>query len=271
MAISPPPAPPSGRVATNVHRPTANASVIPMESVHILDVPVSRIGQAEVLALLTEFIRSGEPHMVVTADASAAVIAASDAEFRAVVNGADLVTPDSAGMLWAARRLGRPLPERVSGVDLAERLCELAARHGWGIFFFGAAPGVADVAAARMQARYPGMRIAGTAHGFLSDAEQGELEDRIRQARPEVLLVAMGIPRQEKWIWRRKAALGVPLAMGVGGSFDVFAGNVARAPAWMQRRGLEWLYRLAMNPRKISKVATLPRFVWMVLRRGSSG
>jgi N-acetylglucosaminyldiphosphoundecaprenol N-acetyl-beta-D-mannosaminyltransferase len=245
--------------------------VIPLEWVQVLDVPISRVNPREALAILTGFIESGRPHLVVTADASAVVIAAEDGEFREIVQGASLVTPDSAGILWAARKLGKPLPERVSGVDLAERLCELAGQHGWGVFFYGAARGVAEAAAAEMQARYPGMRIAGAAHGFLSDAEQGDLEARIRTARPEVLLVAMGIPRQEKWIWRRMEALGVPVSMGVGGSFDVFAGHVHRAPLWMQSRGLEWLYRLWMNPRKISKVATLPRFVLMVLRHSRGG
>jgi N-acetylglucosaminyldiphosphoundecaprenol N-acetyl-beta-D-mannosaminyltransferase len=242
-----------------------------MEWVKVLDVPISRVNQEEAMAILTGFIRSGEPHLVVTADASAAVIAAGDAEFREIVNQADLVTPDSAGILWAARRLGRPLPERVSGVDLAERLCGLAGRYGWGVYFYGAAPGVAEAAAAEMQARFPGMRIAGTAHGFLNEGEQAALEDRIREAHPEILLVAMGIPRQEKWLWKRLNSLRVPVSMGVGGSFDVFAGNVSRAPVWMQRHGLEWLYRLAMNPKKISKVATLPRFVLMVLRHGGRG
>jgi len=242
-----------------------------VEQVRVLDVPISRVTNEQALAILTGFVESREPHLVVTADASAVVTAAQDAEFRAVVQGADLVTPDSTGILWAARRLGKPLPERVSGVDLAARLCELAGKHGWGVFFYGAAPGIADEAAASMQARYPGMRIAGTAHGFLNAHEQTELESRIREARPELLFVAMGIPRQEKWIWSRMSRLGVPVSMGVGGSFDVFAGRVSRAPLWMQRRGLEWLYRLWKNPRKISKVATLPRFVLLVLQRGQRG
>jgi N-acetylglucosaminyldiphosphoundecaprenol N-acetyl-beta-D-mannosaminyltransferase len=222
------------------------------------------------MATLEEFIRSGEPHMVVTADSSAIVIAAADEEFRRIVNSADLVTADSAGILWAARRLGCPLPERVSGVDLADQLCALCARSGHSVFLYGAAPSVAEAAAANLQARYPGLRIAGMAHGFLNDAEQQRLMETIHAARPQVLLVAMGIPRQEKWIYRNLARLGVPVAMGVGGSFDVFAGRVRRAPVWMQRRGLEWIYRLLSNPRKIAKVATLPRFVWMVLRAGRS-
>jgi N-acetylglucosaminyldiphosphoundecaprenol N-acetyl-beta-D-mannosaminyltransferase len=242
-----------------------------IEWVRVLDVPISRVTNEEALALLKEFVRSDAPHVVVTADAAAVVTAAADPEFRAVVHGADLVTPDSAGMLWAARRLGSPLPERVSGVDLVDQLCRLAGKHGWSVFFYGAAPGVAEAAAARLQERCPGMRIAGTAHGFLSETEQIALEERIREAKPDLLFVAMGIPRQEKWIWKRKEALGVPVAMGVGGSFDVFAGRVTRAPVWMQRHSLEWLYRLCKNPRKISKVASLPRFVLLVLRRGRRG
>jgi N-acetylglucosaminyldiphosphoundecaprenol N-acetyl-beta-D-mannosaminyltransferase len=240
----------------------------PAERIDLLGLPISRVTSREALAILAEFVRAGEPRLVVTADASAVVTAARDADFRAIVKNAALVTPDGAGILWACRRLGRPLPERVSGVDLMERLCELAGQHGWSAFFYGAAPGVAAEAAASLQARFPGMRIAGSAHGFLSSEEQAALEDQIRAARPELLFVAMGIPRQEKWIGSRMQSLGVPVAMGVGGSFDVFAGRVSRAPLWMQRRGLEWLYRLSKNPRKISKVAALPQFVLLVLLRG---
>jgi N-acetylglucosaminyldiphosphoundecaprenol N-acetyl-beta-D-mannosaminyltransferase len=249
-------------------RPPRSPLTPKIERVNVLDVPISRLNNQEALAVLTEFVRSGQPHLVVTADASAVVTAARDPDFRAVIQSADLVTPDSAGILWAARRLGRPLPERVSGVDLAERLCELAGQYGWGVFFYGAAPGVADEASRAMHNRYPRMRIAGTAHGFLNEREQTDLEERIVVARPELLFVALGIPRQEKWLQSRMSRLGVPLSMGVGGTFDVFAGRVNRAPVWMQRRGLEWLYRLWKNPRKISKVATLPRFVLLVLLRG---
>jgi N-acetylglucosaminyldiphosphoundecaprenol N-acetyl-beta-D-mannosaminyltransferase len=240
----------------------------PLDWIPMLGVRVTRLTQAQAMATLAEFIGSGAPHRVITADSSAVVIAAGDEEFRRIVNSADLVTADSAGILWAARRLGCPLPERVSGVDLADQLCALCARDGHSVFLYGAAPGVAEAAAANLQARYPGLRVAGTAHGYLNETEQQQLVETIRAARPQVLLVALGIPRQEKWIHRNLARMGVPVAMGVGGSFDVFAGRVRRAPLWMQRHGLEWIYRLASNPRKIAKVATLPRFVWMVLRAG---
>ncbi len=245
--------------------PSVEAEPIP--SFDLLGLPVSRVDRAGALRALRGFIASGKPHLVLTADASGAVIAAGDPEFQAIWRRADLVTPDSTGILWAARRLGAPLPERVSGVELAEELCRIGAEDGFGLFFYGAAPGVAEAAAHAMEARYPRLRVAGTAHGFLSTVAQAELVERIRALRPAVLLVALGIPRQEKWLAANLDRLGVPVCMGVGGTFDVLAGNVDRAPPWMQRRGLEWLYRLLRNPRKIAKVATLPRFVWRVLRR----
>lgn len=247
---------------------TAETSVPATEWISILGVRVTRLTHAETMSRLEAFIESGTPHLVVTADSSGIVTASEDAEFREIVNRADLVTPDSTGILWAARRQGTPLPERVSGCDLAEQLCALAARRGYRVFFYGAAPGVAEEAAATMQARYPGLTMAGVAHGFLTPAEQAELVERVRDARPHVLLVALGIPRQEKWLATNLTRLGVPVGMGVGGSFDVFSGRVRRAPLWMQRNGLEWLYRLASNPKKLAKVASLPRFVWMVLRSG---
>jgi N-acetylglucosaminyldiphosphoundecaprenol N-acetyl-beta-D-mannosaminyltransferase len=245
---------------------TSVAAEPAIDWIHLLGVALSRVTLEEALARIEGFIQTREPHLVVTADSSAIVIASEDEEFRRIINAADLVTPDSTGILWAARRLGYALRERVSGVDLAERLCERGARYGYSLFLYGAAPGVAEAAAVKLCARYPGLRIAGTAHGFLPEAEQEALLARIEAARPDILLVAMGIPRQEKWIHRHMARLQVPVAMGVGGSFDVFAGNVARAPGWFQRHGLEWAYRLYKNPRKIAKVLTLPRFVLMVLR-----
>ena len=236
-------------------------------TIDLLGMKVSRVDRAEALEILQQFIDSGEPHLVVTADASGHVIASGDPEFLRIVNSADLVTPDSTGVLWAARKLGTPLAERVSGVDLAEQLCAESARRGYGVYFYGAAPGVAKEAAETMRRRYPGANIVGTADGFQNSPEQQEaLLADIRAKRPAVLLVAMGIPKQEKWIVRHLEELRVPVCMGVGGSFDVFSGRVDRAPEWMQRRGLEWLYRLARNPKKYSKVATLPVFVLRVLR-----
>jgi N-acetylglucosaminyldiphosphoundecaprenol N-acetyl-beta-D-mannosaminyltransferase len=220
----------------------------------------------ETIEAIDRFIREGGPHHVVTLDSSMCVMAERDSELRQIVECAELVTPDSVGILWACRRLGYPLPERVSGVEIVERLCAASPERGYRLYFLGAAPGVAERAAARMQARYPGCHIVGARDGYFREREEIGVVREIATARPDILCVAMGIPKQEKWIARYRAVLGVPVLIGVGGTFDVFSGKVKRAPDWVQRLNLEWLYRFAHNPRKIRKVMTLPRFVWMTLR-----
>jgi N-acetylglucosaminyldiphosphoundecaprenol N-acetyl-beta-D-mannosaminyltransferase len=217
------------------------------------------------LSAIEQFIISGKPHMVVTADASAVVMAQRDSELERIISQADLVTPDSAGVLWAAKRLGLPFPERVSGVDIVSSLCDISARKGYRIFLMGSAPGVTACAAEMLKVRYPGLQIAGTHHGYFTPEESPALVSKIQAAKPDILFVALGIPRQEKWICDNMQDLQVPVSIGVGGTFDVLSGSVKRAPKWMQRHSLEWAYRLWCNPRKISKVMTLPVFVCMVL------
>lgn len=218
------------------------------------------------LEAIEGFIRSRTPHVVVTCDASCVVLAQKDRGLRDIVNSADLVTPDSIGILWAARLNGVPLPERVSGCDMLVLLCERASTLGHRVYLLGAAPGVADAAAENLKQRYPGLRIVGTQHGYFGPGETDGVVEAVRDAKPDLLFVAFGIPMQEKWIRRHMEALDVPVCMGIGGSLDVLSGKVKRAPTWMQRHGLEWVYRLASNPKKIGKVMTLPRFVLLVLR-----
>lgn len=233
-----------------------------MESINLLGVRIDNITMAEALGAIEGFLESGVPHIIVTADASGVVIAQDDEELRRIVNEADLVTPDSAGILLASKLYGKPLKEKVSGVDLAVELSSLAAKHGYPIFLLGAAPGIAEAAAENLKQRFPGLRIAGTHDGYFTDDEP--VVRRIAESGAKILFVAMGIPKQEKWIARHLDQLGVSVAMGVGGTYDVLSGRVHRAPEWMRRHGLEWAHRLARNPRKIGKVATLPRFLWMV-------
>jgi len=236
------------------------------ERLPLLDLCVDCVSMDRTLAILADFIADRRPHRVITLDSSMCVIARMDPELRDIVRNADLITPDSTGILWAARRLARPLPERVSGVEIVERLAEMSAERGWRLFFLGAEPGVAEEAARRMQKRNVGCVIAGTHHGYFTPEEEPAVLARVREARPDVLCVGLGIPRQEKWIARHWQELGVPVMIGVGGTFDVLSGRVPRAPEWMRRSGLEWAYRLFRNPRKIRKVMTLPRFAAMVLR-----
>jgi N-acetylglucosaminyldiphosphoundecaprenol N-acetyl-beta-D-mannosaminyltransferase len=151
-------------------------------------------------------------------------------------------------------------------VELVAQLARLSHERGYRLYFLGAAPGVAERAASTLRQRFPNAQIVGITHGYFSPEAEPTVLAHIRQARPDVLLVGMGMPRQEKWIARHKQTLGVPVSVGVGGSFDIYAGVVRRAPRWMQRYGLEWLWRLMQDPRKIAKVRNLPRFVWLVWR-----
>ncbi len=238
-----------------------------MDSVTILGLRVDRVSVGETLAAIDRFIQERTPHTIVTADASMAVIARQDPELHAIVEGADLVTPDGAGILLASRLLGVPVSYKVSGVDLVAHLCALSPGKGYRIFFLGAAPGVAAEAAEKAQARWPGTHIVGVCDGYFTLEQEPGVLAQIKAAAPDIVMVAFGIPKQEKWIARHKAALGVPVFMGIGGSFDVLSGRVKRAPLFMQRFGFEWLYRLIQNPKKISKVMTLPQFAILVLRQ----
>lgn len=239
----------------------------PVESVNLLGMRVDRVTMDQAIGLAEEYIRSGRPHHIVTADASMVVTASQDPEFARIVAASDLVTPDGAGILWATRRLGAPVPAKVSGVDLSAQLIARSGSKGWRVYFFGAAPGVADAAAAKMRERYPDCAIVGTRDGFFKPEDEPRIIEEIRGAKPDILLLALGIPKQEKFIARHKEALGVPVMIGVGGTLDVFSGTVKRAPVWMQNVGLEWLYRTASDPkRRIKKLSLLPKFALMTLR-----
>ncbi|MDW8104003.1 MAG: WecB/TagA/CpsF family glycosyltransferase [Armatimonadota bacterium] len=245
------------------------AATIPVQeripAVSLFGVRVHAVSMEEAVRHVLRFVREGVPRQVVTADSSMVVMAQEDAHLRDIINHADLVTPDSIGILWACRRRGIALPERVSGVDLVARLAQVSAQTGLRLYFLGAKPGVAEEAARRLQAYYPGVCIVGCQHGYFPPKAEPEVVEHIREARPDVLCVAMGIPKQEKWIALYREALKVPVSIGVGGTFDVLSGRVRRAPLWMQRIGMEWLWRVGHNPRKISKVMLLPRFAWMAI------
>lgn len=238
--------------------------------VRILGLPVDAITYAEWLALIERWVRAaGRPQHVCTVNPEFVMIAQQDANFRHILNRAALCVPDGVGLLWAARRLGKPLPERVTGSDGLPLIAARAAREGWRLYFLGAAPGVAQQAGAILQAQHPGLQIAGTYSGSPAPEEEDALVERINASGADLLFVAYGAPVQDKWIARNLPRLKVKMAMGVGGAFDFIAGVVPRAPLWMRRMGLEWLYRLYLQPTRIGRMMRLPRFVIAVLRHGS--
>ena len=193
------------------------------------------------------------------------MIAQHDVNFRNILNRADLCVPDGVGLLWAARRRGTPLPERVTGSDGVPIIAEHAAQNGWRLYFLGAAPGVADKAADILRAKYPELKIVGVYSGSPAPDEEDAIVERVNASQADILFVAYGAPEQDKWIARNLPRLRVIMAMGVGGAFDFIAGVVPRAPLWMQRMGLEWLFRLYLQPWRIRRMLRLPRFVLAVL------
>ena len=236
-----------------------------MDQISFLGLKVDRLSMDEALTVIAGFIAGRVPRHIVTADASMVVLARDDKDLNRIVTNADLVTPDGAGILLASRLFGKRILNKVSGVDLVEQLCRVSSETGVRLYFLGAAPHVASSAAARLTESYPGANIVGTRHGYFTDEEEPDVVRQIAETHPDVLFVAFGIPKQEKFIDRNKAALAIPVCIGVGGSFDVYSGLVKRAPLWMQNAGLEWVYRLCQNPKKISKVMTLPRFAFIAI------
>jgi len=234
-------------------------------SLAVLGIPIHTLTMQETIAWCKQRIAARAAALLVTANAEIVMLGQQDAEFRQILCTADLVIPDGAGIVWAGRHLGQPVPERVAGCDLVANLFAEAAVEGWSVFLLGAAPGVAATVANNMQQTHPALRIAGVRDGYFRSDEEAGLIEEIRQAKPDILLAALGVPRQEKWLYRFKNQLGVPLLIGVGGTFDVMAGTVERAPGWMQRNSLEWLFRLYKQPQRFLRMLALPAFVWRVL------
>lgn len=237
--------------------------------IDILGIKVSDVTGEEALARIEQFVTDGRPHLVTTVNPEFIVAAQTDAAFAQILNQADLNLADGQGLLWAARLLGVSLTERVTGVDTLVRLAELSARQGYAIYLLGAAEGVAEAAAQVLKSRFPGLRVVGTYAGSPAPDEDDGIVERIRRADPQLLFVAYGAPRQEQWIVRNMPLLQVPVAMGVGGAFDFISGKTPRAPAWVQRLGLEWLHRLAHQPWRWRRMTALPRFCWLLLRESA--
>ena len=227
---------------------------------------------AQTLDLMAKWIADADPshsgaRQICTVNPEFIMAARRDPAFAAALRRADLRVPDGVGVLWAARLLGRPLRERVTGSDGVFRISARAAQEGWRVYFLGAAPGVAEEAARRLAARYPGLQVAGTYAGSPRAEEWRDIHARLAAARPDVLFVAYGHPRQDLWIDAHRADLPCAVALGVGGAFDFVAGVAVRAPAWVQRLGLEWLHRLLREPWRWRRMARLPLFALLVLRQ----
>ena len=230
-----------------------------MDRVFIMGVGIDNLDLHEAVNRIDTYIEKGKPSLVVTANPEIILRAVKDRDFAKCLRGAALVTADGIGIVIAAAILGRPLKQRVTGIDLVTALFARSAHRKYRFYLVGARPGIADKAARNIVARYPGVEVVGIRHGYFDD--DSEIIEDIRHKKPDIVLAALGMVRQETWIRDRLQGCGVPVGIGVGGSFDVFAGEAKRAPEWMRRTGLEWLYRLIKQPSRIWRMIHLPRFL----------
>ena len=233
-----------------------------MTKTQLFGIPFDDVGLEEAISAALALIGRKQTACVVTPNPEIVMAARRDPALKEALLAADLILPDGVGLVYASRLLKTPLRHRLPGVDFASALLEkLAARQG-SVFLLGAKPGVADLAAEELRRQFPGLCVAGTHHGYYSPDEEAALLEEIRQRRPQVLFVCLGSPRQELWMKKHRAELNGVLMVGLGGALDVFSGKLRRAPALWRRLGLEWLFRLLQEPKRISRVIRLPAFLW---------
>lgn len=231
----------------------------------VLGVKIDDYSMLETVRRIQEAIEKKEYTWVVTANPELIFAAGADARLKQLINRAQLITPDGVGVVWAANRLGHPVPERVTGIDLLEAIFPVASEKGWRISLLGSKPEVAELAVHKVADKYPGI-VWQTQHGYFQPNEQAGIIERIREFNPDLLLVGLGAPRQEFWIASHLDLATV--SIGVGGSFDALAGLNKRAPQWIQDIHLEWLYRLLKQPQRLRRQMVLPQFVWRILKQG---
>lgn len=229
--------------------------------VEIVGVMIDRVTMPEAVRKLEGFLREDRCNMVFTPNSEILMDAVKDRELEDILNKGQLVVPDGIGVVIASRFYGAPLEERVAGFDLMNRLFGLAEGMKSKIFMLGGKEGVAQEASEKLSQRFPGLEIAGIRNGYFDSEDEAAIIDEINKSGADILLAALGAPKQEKFIFRHRDSLKVKVAMGVGGSLDVLAGRAQRAPEFYQKSGLEWFYRLMKEPWRIGRMMRLPKFI----------
>ncbi|MDT3700212.1 MAG: WecB/TagA/CpsF family glycosyltransferase [Thermincola sp.] len=234
-----------------------------MIKVPILGIEIDNLNLAEVVGRINDLVQQRRPSLIVTANPEIIMRARQDRSFANCLKAAEVVTADGIGLIIAAELLGTPLKERVTGIDLITELFRESQSKNYRFYFVGAKPGIAEKAALNIREKFPQIEIVGVRHGYFQD-DSAIISD-ILDKKPDILLAALGMGKQESWVRERVIPAGVPVSIGVGGSFDVFAGEAKRAPRWMQRAGVEWLYRLFKQPSRFWRMLELPKFLTAVI------
>lgn len=239
-----------------------------MKKIDILGVLVDHVDMNEALLRLKNFLNEEKAHTVFTPNSEIIMMAHKDAELCKTLNDGDLIVADGIGVVYASKILKDPLPERVAGFDLSSKLIEAISDGSQSLYFFGGKPGVAELAIKNLTEQYPALCVCGFSDGYFDEAKEQQIIEDIKTKRPDILFVCLGAPKQEKWIAAHKDELGAKLLLGVGGSLDVWAGTVERAPEKYQKAGLEWFYRLMKQPSRFFRMMALPKFGLTVLCKG---
>lgn len=239
--------------------------------IYMMGCPVDNLSMEETLETVESFIRSGKPHQHAVVNVDKLVKANRNAELRRILNDCALINADGMPVVWASRLLGKPLKERVTGVDLFESLMRRAAKKGWRVFLLGAQEEVVAKVKSIYEKKYSGLIVAGYRNGYWRHDEEEDVVQQIKAAQPDILFVAITSPMKENFLGRYQAEMKIPFAMGVGGTFDVAAGKVKRAPVWMQKTGLEWFYRFLQEPRRLFKRYFVEdiAFFWLILKEAA--
>lgn len=228
-----------------------------MTRMKFMNIEIDNLTMAETLDAIDDLIQKNKNAYVVTPNVDHIVQLEAGGELCEVYKNADLILTDGKPLVWISKWYGTPIKEKISGSDLFPKLCELAAKKGYRMFFLGAAEGVAAKAAENLKKRFAGLSVVGTyspPYGFEKDkAEMDKITSMIKNAQPHILIVGLGCPKQEKFILHNREALGVPISLGLGASLDFEAGNIKRAPKWMADHGLEWLFRITQDPKRMAK------------------
>lgn len=258
-------------VMTSVHnssnlKPTSYLKTPrPWKRVSLLGCPVEQLSLEETVQAVNRIISTKTPHQHCVINAGKLVLMHRDSELRNIVLNCDLINADGQSVVWALKLLGTPVPSRVTGIDLMERLFVEADQKKYRVFFLGAEEDVLDIVLKFVQGNYPGLVLAGSHHGYFKADEEKELIEKINKSSADILFVAMGSPKKEFWLGKYTSSLKVPFCMGVGGSFNVVAGRSRRAPQWVQSMGMEWFYRWIQEPIRLWRRYWVDNFVFVYL------
>jgi N-acetylglucosaminyldiphosphoundecaprenol N-acetyl-beta-D-mannosaminyltransferase len=235
------------------------------KSVKIFGVRIDRVDMDEAFNRFLALLNRERTAVIYTPNTEMVMMAENDREFKEIMNSADLVIPDGIGLIYASKIHHLGLTERVPGIELMDRILKYCHSTRRSIFLFGGKPGTPELAGQKILEKYPNIIIKGVENGYFGPDDENRIIDNINEAKPDVLFVALGAPKQEKWIAKHRRTLNAHVCMGIGGSLDVYAGNVKRAPVIFQKLGIEWMHRLLKEPSRIRRMMALPKFMIKVL------